>query len=196
MKEFRLSTPAERIAGVCFSVATIAALAALLYALRANMTLLVFCGLCSVFVAVLLICYIRGIMRAVAYVDAEKKTVRVLGMIDKTVDVSEATMLQTFARKSGQSTVRMLVFSDKNDDILFMLPTMFTFRQGIWADPMAKEMAEVLGIAFKQTVPDWEFDKEKYKEHVKEEEERQKREAKERRKKRTELRIQKIKNRK
>ncbi|MBR4289645.1 MAG: hypothetical protein IKT52_03275 [Oscillospiraceae bacterium] len=196
MKEFRLSTPAERIAGVCFSVATIAALAVLLYALRANTTLLVFCGLCSVFVAVLLICYIRGIMRAVAYVDAEKKTVRVLGMIDKTVDVSEATMLQTFARKSGQSTVRMLVFSDKNDDILFMLPTMFTFRQGIWADPMAKEMAEVLGISFKQTVPDWEFDKEKYKEHVKEEEERQKREAKERRKKRTELRIQKIKNRK
>lgn len=73
------------------------------------------------------------------------------------------------------------------------VPTMFTHKQGIWADPMAKEMAQYLGIEFKQNVPDWEFDKEKYKEHQKEVAEQQRKEAKERRQKRMEQRMNKRK---
>jgi len=159
--------------------------------LRTNIGMLIFCGLCIIFIVALLIAYVRGVLRAVAIVDAEKKVIHVRGVVDETVDVSGATMLQTIVRKNGQSTVRILVFSNEDEEIVATVPTMFTFRQGIWADPMAKEMAAELGIAFKQNVPDWEFDKEKYKQHVKEETEREKKEAKERRKKRTEMRIQK-----
>jgi len=191
MKEFRLSKPAERVAGVCATAAMLVAFAALLYVLRTNIGMLIFCGLCIIFIVALLIAYVRGVLRAVAIVDAEKKVIHVRGVVDETVDVSGATMLQTIVRKNGQSTVRILVFSNEDEEIVATVPTMFTFRQGIWADPMAKEMAAELGIAFKQNVPDWEFDKEKYKQHVKEETEREKKEAKERRKKRTEMRIQK-----
>ena len=73
---------------------------------------------------------------------------------------------------------------------------MYTFRQGIWADPVAKEIAAELGIDFKQNVPDWELDKEKYKEHMKEEAEREKKEAKERRQNKMKYRIEKRKNQK
>ena len=58
----------------------------------------------------------------------------------------------------------------------------------------AKEIAAELGIDFKQNVPDWELDKEKYQEHVKEEAAREKAEAKERRKKKMQYRIEKRKN--
>ena len=193
MKEFRLSTPAERAAGVCFTAAIIAAFAALLYALRNDTGLLFFCGLGVLLISALLIIYVLNVLKAAAYVDAEKKTLQVRGIRNYTLDLSEAVLLQTIARKNGQTSVRLLVFSGQDEQIVATVPTMFTFRQGIWADPVAKEMAAALGIEFKQNVPDWQLDKEKYKEHIKEEEERARKEAKERRKKRMELRIQKYK---
>jgi len=196
MKEFRLSTASERAAGVAFTAAIIAAFAALLYALRNQIMLLIFSGLGVLLISVLLIVYVRGVLRAVAVVDAESKQLHVRGVRDYTVDVHEAVLLQTVARKNGQSTVRVLVFSNQDEQVVATVPTMFTFRQGIWADPMAKEMAAELGIEFKQNVPDWELDKEKYKEHVKEEEQREKKEAKERRQKKMAHRINKYKNQK
>lgn len=196
MKEFRLSTPADRIAGIGVTVVAIAAFAALLYALRTNIWMLIFCALSVLLMSALMLIHVRNVLRAAVYVDAEKKILQVHSFKDYTLDVQNATMLQTIAQKNGQSTVRLLVFSDCNDEIIATVPTMFTFRQGIWADPMAKEMAAALGIEFKQNVPDWQLDKEKYKEYVKEEEAREKREAKERRQKIMERRIQKHKNRK
>ena len=110
-------------------------------------------------------------VKASVTVDSEKKLLHVSGVKNYTLDLKDATLLQTFARKNGQTTVRLLVFSDKEDEIVASVPTMYTFRQGIWADPMAKEMAVELGIEFKQNVPEWQLDREKYKEYVKEEEE-------------------------
>lgn len=196
MKEFRLSKPSDRIGGVCAAVCTTAAFGALLYNLRGNIGLLIFCGLGALLICGLLFLYARNVFRAVCIADAETKQLQVRGIKDYTVDVSKATLMQTAIRKNGQSTVRVILFSDEEDQILAAVPTMFAFRSGIWADPMAKELADYLGIAFQQNVPDWEFDKEKYKAHVKEESERQSREAKERRKAKAQLRIQKIKNRK
>jgi len=141
MKEFRLSTASERAAGVAFTAAIIAAFAALLYALRNQIMLLIFSGLGVLLISVLLIVYVRGVLRAVAVVDAESKQLHVRGVRDYTVDVHEAVLLQTVARKNGQSTVRVLVFSNQDEQVVATVPTMFTFRQGIWADPMAKEMA-------------------------------------------------------
>jgi len=196
MKEFRLSTAAERVTGIGFTAVILAAFAALLYALRTNMMLLIFCGLGVAVVGALLVVYVRGVMRAAAVVDREQKLLHIRGVKDYTVDLKEATLLQTIGRKNGQTTLRVLVFSDAQETVVATIPTMFTFRQGIWADPVAKEMAEELGIEFQQNVPDWQLDKKKYEEHVKEEAERERKESKERRQKKMALRIQKYKNRK
>lgn len=196
MKEFRLSRTSDRVAGVISTAGTTAAFAALLYAVRGDIALLIFCGLGALLICGLLFLYARNVFRAVCIADAGTKQLQVRGIKDYTVDVSGATLMQTIAKKNGQSTVRMIVFSDEEDRILATVPTMYTFRGGIWADPVAREMAEYLGIAFQQNVPDWEFDKKKYQEHIKEESERQRKEAKERRRKKAQLRMQKLKNRK
>ena len=194
MKEFKLSTAAERAAGVAFTAAMLVVFAALLYALRNDTMLLIFSGLGVALISVILIIYCLSVLKAAAIVDRENKQLHVRGVRNASYDLREAVLLQTFARKNGQSTVRLLIFSGNEDQIIATVPTMFTFRQGIWADPVAKEIAAELGIDFKQNVPDWELDKEKYQEHVKEEAAREKAEAKERRKKKMQHRIEKRKN--
>ena len=194
MKEFKLSSSAERAAGIAFTAVMLALFGVLLYALRANTTLLIFCGLGVALISVMLIIYCISVLKAAAVVDAKQKQLHVRGVRSYTLDLTNATMLQTFARKNGQTTVRLLVFSDKDDEILASVTTMFTFRQGIWAEPVAREIAAELGIAFKQNVPDWQLDKEKYKQHMAEEAEREKKETRERRKQKMQYRINKRKN--
>ena len=196
MKKFPLSTSAERAAGVAFTAAMLALFGLLLYALRGNLTMLLVCGLGVGLIGLLLIIYCVNVVKASVMVDSENKLLHVIGVKSYTLDLKDATLLQTFARKNGQTTVRLLVFSDKEDEIVASVPTMYTFRQGIWADPVAKEIAAELGIDFKQNVPDWELDKEKYKEHMKEEAERERKEAKERRQNKMKYRIEKRKNQK
>ena len=196
MKEFKLSTAAERAAGITFTAAMLVLFAALLYTLRSNPVLLIFCGLCVALIGLLLVIYCVNVMKAAAIVDREDKQLHIRGVQNYTLDLQNATLLQTFARKNGQSTIRLLVFSDKEEDIVATVPTMFTFRQGIWADPVAKEIAAELGIGFKQNVPDWELDKEKYREHVKEEAAREKAESKERRAQKRKYLIEKYKKQK
>ena len=194
MKKFPLSTAAERSAGVAFTAAMMVVFGILLYALRGNPTLMLVCGLGIALICVMLVIYCISVLKAAAVVDADKKQLHVQGVKSYTLDLTNATMLQTFARKNGQTTVRLLVFSDKDDEIIASVTTMFTFRQGIWAEPVAKESAKELDIQFKQTVPDWQLDKEKYKQHMAAEAEREKKEAKERRQKKMQHRINKRKN--
>lgn len=196
MKEFRLSTQTERTAGVCFVAAVIAAFGLLLYALRSQVGLMIGCGLCVLLIAGMLIMYVISTLKAACVVNAEEKTMEVRGLSNYTVDLSEAVMLQTRAKKGAQATIRALVFTDAEEKVIAVIPTMFTHKQGVQAEPMAKEMAQYLGIAFQQNVPEWEYDKEKYKEHEKEVAEQQRKEAKERRRKRMEIRIQKRKQEK
>lgn len=193
MKKFRLSTPAERIAGISFTAVMIICFGVLLYALRGNTGLLIASGLGVLLITVILCIYVVSVLKAACIINAETKIMEVQGLSNYTVDLSNAVLLQTLPRKSAQTTIRVLVFSDADEQIVATVPTMFTHKQGILADPMAKEMAEALGIAFKQNVPEWEYDKEKFKEHQKEEAAREKAEAKERRQKRMERRIQKYK---
>ena len=196
MKKFPLSTSAERAAGVAFTAAMLALFGLLLYTLRGNLTMLIVCGLGVGLIGLLLIIYCVNVVKASVMVDSENKLLHVIGVKSYTLDLKDATLLQTFARKNGQTTIRLLVFSDQEDEIVASVPTMYTFRQGIWADPVAKEIAAELGIGFKQNVPDWELDKEKYKEHMKEEAERERKEAKERRQNKIKYRIEKRKNQK
>ena len=102
-----------------------------------------------------------------------------------TRDLSEAILVQTFARKSGHTTSRVIIFSDKEENIIATIPTLFTYKQGVMADPLAKEMAEALGIEFQANVPAWYYDKEAFKQHQIEEAQREKEEREERKKMRT-----------
>lgn len=196
MKEFRLSTRGERIAGISFSVLVVIGFIVLLYALRSQTMLMIVCGIGMLLITALLVFYVLNVLKAACIVDAENKTIAVKGATDYTVDISEAVLLQTVGKKNSQTSIRVLVFTDTQENVVASIPTMFTYKQGIWAEPMAKEMAQYLGIEFQQNIPEWEYDKEKFKEHQKEESEREKREAKERRKKRMEYRIRKMKQRK
>ena len=193
MKEFRLSTPAERVAGISYSVVAIVAFGILLYALRSQLWVLILCGLFVLLISAILVIYVINVLKSVCIVDTQNKTIEVRGVANFTADISKAVLLQTVGKKNSQVSVRELIFTDEEMKVVAKVPTMFTFKQGILAEPMAKEMAKELGIAFKENVPVWEYDKEAYKQHQKEEAEREKRETKERWKARMAWRIKKYK---
>ena len=194
MKEFRLSTPGERLISIAFSVLVILGLGGLLFLLRSNLGLLIVCGLAAGLLALLFGVYIYNVLRTVCIVDPEKKQLTYKGINGKVFDLTSAVQLQTLPKRNGQTAIRTLVFSDEDDMIVAVIPTMFTYKQGMMAEPMAEEMAKVLGIRFKRNIPEWEFDKELYKQHIKEEAERQKAESKARRKAKMNHRINKYKN--
>ena len=180
MKEFQLSTSKERIAGISFSVVMIVSFFCLLFAVRNNTMLLIFTGLGVVLMTASMVFYIVSILKSVCIVDTEKKILEVKGYPSYTKDVSSAVLLETLPRKSGHTVTRVLVFSDAQENVVAVVPTLYTFKQGALADPMAKEMADALGIEFRRNVPEWQYDKTKYQEHLKEEAEQEKRDRKER----------------
>lgn len=194
MKEFRLSTPGERLASIAFSVLMFIGFGALLFILRDNLGLLIVCGLSTALLALLLGVYIYNVLRTVCIVDPEKKVLTYKGINGKVFDLTSAVQLQTLPKRNGQTVIRTLVFSDEDDMIVAVIPTMFTYRQGKMAEPMAEEMAKVLGIRFKRNIPEWEFDKELYKQHLKDEAAQQKAERKARREAKMKHRINKYKN--
>ena len=194
MKEFPLSTSKERLAGIAFSVAMILCFGVLLFVLRHNTLLLVLVALCAVPLSALLIFYIFSITKSRLFVDKEKMMLEVQGFPSYTKDISSAVLLQTLSRKSGHTITRVLIFSDANETIIATVPTLFTFKRGLQAEPMAKEMAKYLGIEFQENIPAWEYDEEAYKQHQIEEAEREKQERKERIARRRQKLINKYKN--
>lgn len=194
MKEFQLSTPKERLAGMVFSGVTIVAFGILLYALRTRIALMIACGLGVLLISVMLVFYVINVRRAVCVADPQNKTIEVKGVANFSADISKAVLLQTLPKKNGQTTSRVLVFSDEEMQIVATVPTMFTYKQGMMAEPMAEEMAAYLGIEFKRNIPKWEFDKKLYEEHQKEVAAEERAAAKKRREKRMAYLINKRKN--
>ena len=194
MKEYRLSTPRERISAIAFTAAIAVAFAALIYAVRGTLSLLLFCGLAAVLLVGIMTMYAVSACRSRCIVNFEEKKVDVVAFPAFTLDISAATQLQALVRKNGQSTTRCLVFSDDNDDIVGTIPTLFTYKQGALAEPLAKEMAADLGIRYKETTPAWEYDKEAYKEYQKQMAEQEKAERETRRQEKMQRRIAKLKN--
>lgn len=196
MKEFQLSTAKERVLSVCFCVIMIAALGVLVYALRANTLLLILCALGGLLLSVLMIFSVASMLKSKCILNKEAKTLEVKGFPSYTKDISSAVLLQTLSRKNGHAVTRMLVFSDAEENVLAIVPTLFTSRQGILAEPMAKEMAQFLEIDFQANVPAWEYDKEAYEQHLKDEAEREKAERKERQEMRKKKLLYKYRNKK
>lgn len=193
MKEFRLSTRNERIVSLAFIAVILVSFGILLFALRKNIGLLIVCGFGIVFLSVFLILYIRNVLKATCFVNAAEKKLEVKGYPDRTIDLSNAVMVQTVAKRNGQNASRVLLFTDVHEQVVAVVSTMFTFRGGMYAEPMAKEMAKELGIAFQENIPVWEYDKEAFKVHQKDEALREKLEAKKRREDRGKMRIFKYK---
>lgn len=191
MKEFYLSDPKERIGGIAFTAAITVAFALLLYTVRSSLGLLVFCGLCAGLIVAILVFYVISAAKAKAVWDPQTKILDIQGFPSFQTDLSNAVLMQTAARKNGQVTNRVIIFTDAQDNIITTIPTYFTSRQGMMAEPFAKAMAAEMGIPFQQNIPDWEFDDEKYQEHIKEVDAQNKAEAKARREAKMKRRIEK-----
>lgn len=181
MKKYPLSTPAERTAGISFSIVMIAVLGLLLYALRANLVTLLLVGICVVLVAGTLILYVLNVTKAACVYEAETNSLKVLGFQERTIDLNKVACLQTITVKTGQVESRSLAFTDAEGATVAIVPTYFTSNRGILAEPMAKQMAADLGLEFQANVPVWEYDEEARKTHEAEVAQQEKEEAKARR---------------
>lgn len=165
MKKFQLSTPAERTIGIVFSIIMIAVLGLLLFALRDNLTILLLTAAGVVLIVGILLLYIMNVSKAACIADPEAKTLQVLGFQVRTIDLSSAAYLETITVKSGHVEGRSLAFTDAEGGVVAIVPTYFTSKRGVLAEPMAKELAQFLNLEFRANVPAWEYDEEARKIH-------------------------------
>lgn len=192
MKKYPLSTQAERIAGIAFSILAIAVLGFLLYALRSDLTILLLTSVGVAFVVVVLVLYMMNVTKAVIVYDPKGPTLKVLGFRERTIDLNKVACLQTLTVKSGHVESRSLAFSDAEGNMVAVVPTYFTSKRGVAAEPMAKAMAADLGIDFQANVPEWEYDEEARKAHEIEVAKQEKEDAKKRREAKAALRVAKL----
>lgn len=192
MKKYQLSTAAERTAGILFSVAMIAVLIVLLFVLKDDLTVLLLTASGVVLVVGILVLYVLNVSKAACVADPETKTLRVLGFQERTIDLTKVACLETITVKSGHVESRSLAFTDAEGAVVAVVPTYFTSKRGVLAEPMAKEMAQDLGLEFRANVPAWEYDKEAMKIHEKEVAEQEKADAKARKEARQKAKEAKI----
>lgn len=196
MKKFYLSTQAERTAGIAFSAVMIVAMAAMLLLLKDNMTMLLLTAAGVALVSAGLVYYCLSVVKAAVVAVPEEKKLQVEGIRSYTLDLTNAACLETITVKNSQSVTRALAFTDAEGNVVGVVPTMFTSKQGVQAEPMAIELAQVLGLEFKANVPRWEYDEEARKVHEEEVARQQKEEAKARKEAKKKLRIAKAQSRK
>lgn len=168
MKTYRLSSAGERIAGLLISVILILCMVFLLVALSGDILSLVICILASVLVAAALGFYVWNLFKTACVPHPEDAILEVKGLPDYIVPLSETVSLETAEYKNGPMATRTLLFRDAKGEVTAAVPTFFTANQGAQAEPLAMELAQVLGLVFKPTLEPWEYDKKKRKEHQKE----------------------------
>lgn len=197
MQKFYLSTKSERTKSIAFSAVMIVVMAAmLLLLLQGELWLLLMTAAGVLLLSAVLVYYILNVAKAAVVAMPEEKKVRVEGVRGFELDLTNAVQLETIPVKNGQVMGRALAFTDAEGNVVGIVPTMFTARQGVDAEPMAMELAQVLGLRFQANVPRWEYDEEAMKIHEKEVAEQEKKEAAARREARKKLRIAKAQTRK
>ena len=195
MKKYPLSSASERAVGIAFSIIMIPIMGLLLYAVRGNLTVLILSAIGVTFIVVALLLYMLNVTRAAIVYDPKNRILKVHGFRERTIDLNEVTCLQTITVKSGHVESRSLAFSNADEAVVAIVPTYFTSNRGMRAEPMAKEMAADLGIAFQANVPEWEYDEEARKAHDIEVAKQQKEDAKKRREGKAALRQAKMRSR-
>lgn len=196
MKKFYLSTKEERTKGIVFAAVMIVAMAALLLLLREDLGVMLLTAAGVVLLSVVLVYYMLNVTKAAVIALPEEKKVRVEGVRSFELDLTDAVQLETIPVKNGQVMGRALAFSDAEGKVVGIVPTMFTARQGVDAEPMAIELAQILGLEFYANVPRWEYDEEARKVHEAEVAEQEKKDAAARREAKRKLRIAKAQTRK
>lgn len=195
MKQFHLSTPGERAAGITFSIVISAVLIWLLVAVRSDLAIFLMVAVGVTLVIGILALYVLNVSKAACIPDPANRKVIVTGFRRREIDLTNATRLETIPVKSGQVEGRSLAFADEEGNVVAIVPTYFTSKRGALADPMAKELAAALGLEFKANVPAWEYDEEARKAHDIEVAKQEKEESKARREAMKARRVAKIRRR-
>lgn len=180
MKNYPLSTPAERTVGIIFSVIMIGVLGFLLFVLRNDLAIFLLTAAAVLLVVSILCLYILNVNKAAIVYDPVASTLKVHGFQERSIDLNQVACLQTITVKSGHVESRSLAFTDADGRMVAVVPTYFTSKRGVAAEPMAKAMAADLGIEFQANVPEWEYDEEARKAHEIEVEKQRKEDAKKR----------------
>lgn len=192
MKKFYLSTPKERIFGILFSVIMSAVLLLLIFVLREDFAIMLTVCLGVALVIIILALYVINVGRASIIYDPQSRILRVTGFQERHIDLDKVARLETIPMKSGHTQSRSLAFTDVQGDVVAIVPTYFTSKQGVWAEPMAMELAKELNVEFRANVPAWYYDKEARRIHDEEERQREKEEAKADRERRAAARAAKL----
>jgi hypothetical protein len=192
MKKFYLSTLADRIMGIAFSLLMSAVMLLLVYALRSNLAIMALIGVFVALVLVILAIYILNVGKAACIIDPENHVLRITGVKERRLNLDKIACLQTIPVKSGHIETRSLAFTDAEGDMVAIVPTYFSTKRGVLAEPMAMELAKELNIEFIANVPSWHYDKEARKIHDEEERRKEKEEAKADRERRAAARAAKL----
>ena len=167
MKTFRLSSDKERISSLVFCFAAVVVFLLLLFALRREPAILILAAIGVVILSAVLGIYAYIVVRAVCIPDAQAKKLHVKGLRDYTLDLSEAATLETVGIKNAHTMTRALIFRDAEGKVVGSVPTLFTSRQGVLAEPMAIELAQALNLSFIANLNPWDYDENARIEHEK-----------------------------
>lgn len=192
MTKFYLSTKTERTLGILFSLVVSAALVVLLIALGGNWGVFALTAIGALIIVAILAMYVLNVTKAACIPDLENNVLRITGVQERTIDLSTVACLETITVKSGHVEGRSLAFTNGEGNVVAIVPTYFTSKRGVLAEPMAIELAKALNIEFRANVPLWEYDEEARKAHEIEVEEQRKADAKARRENKKKLRIAKM----
>lgn len=167
MKRFSLCSARERITASILCVMLIVCMVLLICILRFDLFSVLICTVACLAVGAGLVFYVMNLYRCGITVGKGESTLLVHGFPEYKVDLKGAVNVQTAAFKNGPVATRTLVFCDEAGNAVASIPTFFTVNQGAYAEPLARELANELGMVFHATVPVWEYDKEERREHRK-----------------------------
>lgn len=168
MKTYRLSSLGERLAAILISATAIFCMILLCFALRTDLLSMIICVPASLLVCLVLAFYVVNLMKAAVVLFPENKVLTLRGIPDSTVSIEGAVCLETTGIKVGPLSARSLIFRNEAGDVVASVPAFFTANQGVQAEPLAMELAAVLGLTFKPTLEPWEYDKKLRKQHLQE----------------------------
>lgn len=167
MKTIRLSSNFEKRSAALLAALIILALVFVLtrggMSVGGILVMILCCGLCLTLVVGYLVVLIRAAIR----IDGEDKlTVCGLGSYSENIGASVA--VKTVEVSIGAVKSRAILLLDDNQDKLSMINTFFTAREGVMAEPAAKELAAALGLKFIASLEPWRYDKQEKKRYEQE----------------------------
>lgn len=173
MNSFRLSGPGERAAGVVVSAAMAAGLLLLVIFLWGDWLACLVCAAAGLLLTAGLGLYVANLLKAACVPLGEGK-LKLLGLPEETLELSDAVCLETVPRSNGPVARRMLMFTDAQGAVIASVPTYFTRNQGAQAEPVARELAAAMGLRFQPSLEPWEYDSQARKQHQAQQEAREK----------------------